>query len=143
MTTKFAAVFGVLVALTGCGGALEEASSGAQAVEGASLAARPSTADFATIAVGTSATRSVTLTNTGRAPVDVVSVTYSADFPPDPCRAVVLQPCIRPGESTTLTVTCSPTTAGSLAGRVAVAYHTGDSTLTLSVPVTGDAATRR
>jgi len=52
---------------------------------------------------------------------------------------VLLQPCIRPGESATLTVTCAPTAAGPFGGRVAVRYAIGGSDYALSVSVSGAA----
>ena len=136
---------GVLMAAmasAGCGGADEDAATGAQPVDTSPLVARPASADFGAVAVGSTATRSVTLINAGRAPVDVIDATYAATFPPDPCRAVVLQPCIRPGESAALVVTCAPTAATPFGGRVAVRYHSGSDDHVLSVSVSGYGATR-
>lgn len=129
------------MASAGCGG-VDDAATGAQSVDTSPLAARPTSADFGAVAVGSTATRTVTLTNTGRAPVDVLDVTYVATFPPDPCRAVVIQPCVRPGESTALVVTCAPTSATPFGGRVAVRYHSGSDDDVLSVSVSGYGAAR-
>ncbi len=125
--------------LTACGAAPEDPAAEAQAVDTAPLAACPAAVDFGTVAAGVATTRSVTLTNLGRADADVAEVTFVSAFPPDPCRAVLLQPCIRPGESVTLAVTCAPTAAGPFGGRVAVRYASGGSDYALSVSVSGAA----
>ena len=129
------------LATVGCGSADDGLGSAAQAVDTGPLVARPASADFGAVTVGTTATRSVTLTNTGREVVDVTNVSVTSNFPPDPCRAVVLQPCFRPGDTTTLEITCSPTTATDFSGRVAITYHVGSGYQVLSVPVAGVGAT--
>lgn len=144
--TRHAMWMGALAMLAvgsaGCGGAGEDPSSEVQAVEAQPLVARPASLDLGAVPVGTTTTQRVALLNNGRDVVDVTDVTFVASFPPDPCRAVVIQPCIRPGETTSLAVTCSPTTAGSFGGRVAISYHSGTASYVLSVAVTGSATSR-
>lgn len=142
-TMKYASLLMMALASAGCVGADEDPATEAQSVDTAPLAARPASADFGAVAVGTTATQHITLTNTGRAPIDVSDVTYTATFPPDPCRAVLIQPCIRPGESTTLDVTCAPTTATAFGGRVAIRYQSASSGYALTVSVSGYGAARR
>ena len=113
------------------------AASVAQAVTVGPLAARPDTVDFGKVAVGVAARQSVTLVNTGTATVDITAVTSTATFPPDPCRPILIQPCIRPGESTTLAIECAPTAIGLFGGHVDLAYKSGLDTFSLSVPYSG------
>ena len=126
----------------GCVGGADSVASETQALGTDPLAARPSSIDFGTVAVGSTVTASVALSDVGTDVVDVTDVTYSGTFPPDPCRAVVIQPCIFPGQTTTLEVTCSAAAAGNFGGRVAVRYHAGSDFHLLTVPVSGIAATR-
>lgn len=129
----------VSLAALGCSATEEDLASTTQALDTPPLVARSSTLDFGAVAVGSTSTRSVTLLNNGLDVVDVTRVMFASAFPPDPCRAVVLQPCIRPGESTTLEVTCAPSAAGPFGGRVYVAYHSGADDRGLAVSVTGQA----
>lgn len=142
MNAKRSAMYDVLAvvvacSLAGCGAAVDDPSAQAQAADTAPLAARPSALDFGTVAAGATVTQSTALTNVSRANVDVTSVTFVSAFPPDPCRAVLIQPCIRPGESVPLAVTCSPTAAGAFGGRVAVGYVSNGVSYVLSVSVSG------
>lgn len=127
-----------LMALTpiGCGGQAPTAEA-LQPVDTLDLVARPSALDFGSIAVGSASTQNATLTNTGREQMDVTGV-----FPPDPCRAVLLQPCIRPGESTALSVTCAPSVAGAFRGTVSIRYQSRAGAFERLVPVSGLAVTR-
>jgi hypothetical protein len=145
MTTTRRSAWGwiVVATLAGCGGAGDGLGSEAQAVDAAPLAARPASAEFGAMAIGSTATKRVTLTNTGTQVVDIVDVSVSSAFPPDPCRAVVIQPCIRPGESTTLEVSCAPTAPGSLQGRVALSYRSGADAQALTVPISGEGVSPR
>jgi hypothetical protein len=131
----------VMTALAGVGCSASEAdlASEAQALDTPALVARSSTLDLGAVAIGSTVTGRVSLTNIGRDVVDVTDVTFTSAFPPDPCRAVVIQPCIRPGESTSLEVTCAPTVAGPFGGRVAIAYQDASDSRVLSVSVTGQA----
>mgnify|MGYP003375241373 CR=1 FL=1 len=145
MKTKrsvYSMVVAVVAALAGggCGAPGDELGSEAQALDTAPLVARPTSVDLGAVAVGSTATQRVTLFNSGRDEVDVAEVTFSSAFPPDPCRAVVIQPCIRPGESTTLELSCTPSAVGPFGGRVAIAYHSSAGDRVLSVSVTGQAA---
>ena len=123
--------------IVGCSGAPDDLATETQAFDTAPLIARPTAIDFGVVVSGSTVTRSVTLLNNGRAVLDITDVTSNTTFPPDPCRAVVIQPCIRPGETTTLEVTCAPTTAGVFGGRVALRYRSGVDDLVLSIPVSG------
>lgn len=144
MTTSRIATLGALIALAGygCIGTPDPVASEVQSLDTPPLVARSESIDFGAIAVGSTATRSVALLNNGTEVVDVTDVTYSGAFPPDPCRAVVIQPCVFPGQTTALEVTCAPTTAGAFSGRVAVRYHAGSEFRVLTVAVAGQAVTR-
>lgn len=140
MLEKQRASVGILVwslAVAGCGGAGDGVSSEAQSVDSAGLIARPSSLDFGAVAVGASATQTAALINNSRDVMDITNL-----FPPDPCRAVVIQPCIRPGDSASLVVTCSPASSGAFSGRVAVHYHHGSESEVLYGSVSGRGAAR-
>lgn len=128
------------LACVGCANTDDDLGAEAQALDTAPLVARATRIDFGAVAVGATATRSVGLLNNSREVIDVTDVTFTSAFPPDPCRAVVLQPCIRPGESTALEVTCSPTAPGDFGGRVTLRYHHGSEFRSLTVSVSGQGA---
>ena len=141
-TTKLALRLIVALAGPGCVGGAEDIASASQALDTAPLAARSSTLDLGSVAVGSTVTGSVALTDVSRDVVDVVDITVDDSFPPDPCRAVVIQPCIFPGQTTALEVTCAPTAAGNFGGRVTVRYHAGSQYYTLAVALSGSAVAR-
>ena len=138
-----ALAFGVAVAAAGC------VDDPASLSEGLSqpLAATPRAVDYGTFAAGTTATARVVLTNQSRTTVDISAIQlvppdscFPPDpcYPPDPCRIELIQPCIRPGDSTTLTVSCTPTVAGALDFRASIDYtQPGGGAYRLSVPFHG------
>ncbi|MCM2327042.1 MAG: choice-of-anchor D domain-containing protein, partial [Lysobacter sp.] len=96
-------------------------SGTATAVPVATLAAQPAALDFAIREVATtSPAQSVTLTNTGGATATISGVTVTGDFAQANNCSLVL-----PGGSCTISVTFTPTAAGTRAGSLVVA---GDAT---------------
>jgi hypothetical protein len=90
--------------------------------------------------------KQVTLTNSGTTDVNITQISLVPPdpcsppdpcTPPDPCRVELIIPCIAPGESTTLTLTCTPPVAGTFGFSTRVAYRTGRTTSALSIPVFG------
>ncbi len=93
----------------------------------------PSALSFGSIAIGASANLTLTLTNTGTAPVNNLALTITGDY-------AVTAPCstatLTPGSSCPITVTFSPTTLGSLTGTLTIA--SSDANSPALVPLTGN-----
>jgi len=131
---KFTAALATALALGGCG-APDSTTEGAQPIENGELVASPESVALGRVAVGAEVRASVRLTNRGGYTVDVTRV-----LPPRPCRAVLIVPCIRPGETVALALTCAPTAAGAFGGDLALTYRNGSrDDQTLRVPVSGTA----
>src|SRR5262249_40085989 len=93
----------------------------------------PTRLTYGRVTVGTSVTRSVTILNTGLAPMHVASVTLSGaatdDFRVSQGGALTLNP----GEAKTLTVTCTPSATGNRTAALDVSHDaTGDQRVNLS-----------
>jgi hypothetical protein len=101
--------------------------------QGAALTFNPASLDFGTVSIGTSATLAAQMTNSGTTIVDISSITASGDYSVTSNCGVALAP----GSSCTLTVTFTPTLAGTRTGYVNVANSATTNPLTL--PLTGNA----
>jgi hypothetical protein len=100
--------------------------------QGPEAAFTPDRLTFGQVQVGSSLTRTVTLTNTGLAPLHITSATVTgstADYSVTPAGAGT----VAPGATYTLNVSCTPTTTGNRPGRLDIADDaTGESRVTLS-----------
>ncbi len=115
------------VSLAACGSGPGEATVQAtSALEDSPLVVTPLPVRFGVIRAGTTATEIVTVTNRGTTEIDITSIA----FPPDPCRAELLGdpapgeivPCVLPGESRRLAVTCAPARPGDFGGTVGLNF---------------------
>ncbi len=94
------------------------------------LVAAPTSLNFGSIALGASAKLTLTLANTGTAPITSLALALTGDYAVTiPCRAATLAP----GASCTATVTFSPTATGPRNGVLTVSTSTSSA----SVPLTG------
>jgi trimeric autotransporter adhesin len=96
----------------------------------------PSNLNFGSIALGASANQTLTLTNTGTAPLTALTLAITGDYAITvPCTATTLAP----GASCAVTVTFSPTTLGARPGTLTVT--SSDATSPDLVPLTGTGVT--
>jgi hypothetical protein len=92
----------------------------------------PGSLNFGSIAVGASANLSLTLANTGTAPLTSLAFNITGDYAITvPCTLTTLQP----GATCPITVTFTPTTLGSRSGTLTIT--SSDSTSPDIVPLTG------
>ncbi|MEY9936921.1 choice-of-anchor D domain-containing protein [Streptacidiphilus sp. MAP5-52] len=100
----------------------------------ATLSAAPTSLSFAGQAVNsTSAAQSVTVTNTGSAAASISSVTTSGDF----AQKNTCGSSLAANASCTVSVTFTPTAAGTRTGSVGVTGNASDSPLTIALTGTG------
>jgi trimeric autotransporter adhesin len=96
----------------------------------------PGSLDFGSIAVGASANLTLTLANTGTAPLTALAFTITGDY-------AITVPCtlttLAPGASCPITVTFTPTTLGERSGTLTITSPTGGQASTSPdlVPLTG------
>ena len=99
------------------------------------LTAAPTSLSFGSLTTGTSATQSVTLTNTGNSSVSVSNISVSgAGFS---ATGFTVPLTLAAGQSTAFSVTLDPTTAGSLPGSVTVTSNAANSPLVISLSGSG------
>jgi hypothetical protein len=83
----------------------------------------------------TSAAKSVTLTNTGAAPLNISGMTISAGY------AIFANTCganLAPGKKCQISITFTPTQSGSLAGALRINDNVQDGPQTVSLSGTGN-----
>jgi hypothetical protein len=110
--------------------AQSDAGGGAHA-----LSASPSSLTFGNIAVGTTSSLGVILTNSGRTTISISSVSVSGAG--INASGIPTGTILNPGQSTTLTVRFAPAALGLVNGGVSIASTASNSLLTLSVTGTG------
>lgn len=101
------------------------------------IAASTTTENFGKVTVGSSATATVDLTNTGAQSITISGLSYSGKGVTASGGASVV---LNPGQSTAITVKFAPTQAGSFTGSVVVDSTASDSVLAITVSGTGVAA---
>jgi Abnormal spindle-like microcephaly-assoc'd, ASPM-SPD-2-Hydin len=115
------------------------ALSGAGVAAGLSLAVNPLNVSFGNVNIGSSASRSVTITNSGNSNVAISRAALTgANLSLSGGSAVTLSP----SQSITLTVQYSPTTAASTAGTLAIASNATVASPTIPISGTGVAQTQ-
>ena len=96
------------------------------------LIATPASLNFGSLAVGASANLTLTLANTGSAPISNLAFNLTGDYAlTAPCPL----PSLAPGQSCTVTVTFSPTLTGPRNGALTVSSSSPNSPAT--IPLTG------
>ena len=96
-----------------------------------------SSLNFGSVTMPKSSTQTVTLTNAGNSSVTISNVTVSgAGFNATGASGVILTP----GQTTTLTATFAPATAGGVTGKISVASNATNSPDVISLSGTGVAA---
>lgn len=132
--TALIALLGAL--LTGCGstGATSAAPTPPPPAP-ASVAAAPTSADFGSVLVGTTASRTVTLTNSGAGTANVTAVNSSnSSFG---VANLALPATIAPGASFDVSLTYLPSSTGSASGTVSFISNATNSPTTVSVTGSG------
>ena len=124
----------LLVALCGCGGvtASSSSSNGGGGNSG-SLGSSLTSIDFGQVTVGTTATQTITVTNSSAAAITVSQVTVSGSaFSVSP---ITTPFTLNPSQSASATFSFSPTSAGAATGSVSIVSNASPSTL--SIPMSG------
>jgi Abnormal spindle-like microcephaly-assoc'd, ASPM-SPD-2-Hydin len=99
------------------------------------LSASPASLSFGSLTTGTSATQSVTISNTGNSSVSISQVSASgAGFSTS---GIALPLSLAAGQSTSFSVSFAPASAGSLAGSVTVVSNATNSPLVVALSGTG------
>lgn len=99
------------------------------------LQANPTSLSFGNVSTGSSASQSITLTNTGTAAVQIAGITVSGAGVT--ATGVTTPANLNPAATATLNVVFAPTAAGSVTGSVSVASNASGSPLTIAVTGTG------
>jgi Abnormal spindle-like microcephaly-assoc'd, ASPM-SPD-2-Hydin/Protein of unknown function (DUF1573) len=97
------------------------------------LTANPANLSFGTMATGTSASKPITLTNTGSAAVDISSASVSGTGLA--ISGLATPATLKPQESLTVNASFDPPTAGNISGTIKIVSNAGNSPLT--IPVSG------
>jgi Abnormal spindle-like microcephaly-assoc'd, ASPM-SPD-2-Hydin len=99
------------------------------------LKAAPTSLSFGSLATGTSATQSVTLTNTGNSSVSVSKISVSGTG--FTATGFTVPIALAAGQSTSFSMTFDPTTSGSFPGSVTVTGNAANSPLVISLSGSG------
>ncbi|HTB91280.1 MAG TPA: choice-of-anchor D domain-containing protein [Candidatus Sulfotelmatobacter sp.] len=101
------------------------------------LSASPASLSFGSLTTGTSATQSVTISNTGNSSVSISQITESgAGFS---TTGMALPLTLAASQSTSFSVAFAPTATGSLAGSITVVSNAANSPLAIALSGTGTA----
>jgi hypothetical protein len=119
-----------LVALSGTG------TTGTKA---AALTATPSSIAFGSVAVGSEATQTIKLENTGSAAAVISKVTTSGTGVS--VSGMTAPMTLNAGQSTTLTVTYKPTSAATLTGNVSITSNASDPSMVIGINATATSST--
>jgi len=99
------------------------------------LSASPTSLSFGSVAIGSSPTQQVTLTNTGNAVVQISNISPSgAGFA---VSGLTAPATLNPSQTATLTVSFAPAAVGSVTGSVVVTSNANGSPLTIALSGTG------
>jgi hypothetical protein len=99
------------------------------------LAASPASLSFGSLTTGTSATQTVTISNTGNSSISISQVTASGTG--YKTSAISLPLSLAAGQSTSFGVTFTPASAGSLPGSVTIVSNATNSPLVIALSGTG------
>jgi hypothetical protein len=128
------------VASDASGGAANVPLSGTgDAVPAPNLTLSTTSIDFGQSAIGTKVSRTLTLTSTGNAPLNINTITVSGAM--FSVGTVSVPATLQPGQQLSVTVTFDPTTAASDAGTLTVTSDDPSGPATVSLGGTGTATT--
>lgn len=99
------------------------------------LAASPTTVDFGSVAIGSTATKQISLTNTGNKTVQISQI--GSIWPSFSVSGITLPVSVTPGQTVVINATFAPTELGSLAGTIAIASDAQDSFVTVNLSGVG------
>ena len=122
-----------LVALSGTG------TTGTTPTTPAALTATPNTITFGSVAVGSEATQTIHLENTGGEAAAISKLTISGAGVSVSGMAAPMT--LAAGQTANLTVTYKPTAAGTLAGKVSIASNASDPSISIGVSATATLST--
>jgi hypothetical protein len=126
----------ISVASTAPGSPLVIGLSGVGTAAQAQLGISPSSLAFGNVNVGSNASQTVTLTNSGNATLNVTAATITGSG-----YTMTLQPIsINAGANTTFSVKYAPTTGGSAAGSISIISNASGSPATIALSGTGTQA---
>jgi hypothetical protein len=123
------------VAMVGCGGGIT-ASPSSTATPTAAIALSPTTLAFGSVALGSSSTQKVTISNSGSATMTISGITVSGDF----TQSNNCGSSLGKGASCNVSVTFAPTAAGSRTGSLSIADSVAGSPQEVALTGTGQSA---
>jgi len=132
-------LFSLVALLVACQGVSAGPSIQTSPQEGSTLSLANGTLNFGNVAVGTTATLSIVATNSGPSSVTVSSVSISSQL--FQLVAPSLPVTVAGGQSTTMTVTFSPTAVGTFNATASISSDATNATSTLSLTGTGVSGT--
>jgi HYDIN/CFA65/VesB-like, Ig-like domain len=110
------------------------------AASSGTLTATPASASFGTLALGTTNSQMIGLTNTGSSSLTITSGTVTGNG--FGLSGIAFPTTLAAGQSTKVTLTYHPTVSGYVAGSVTFASNASNRTLTLTMSGTGAGGTR-
>ncbi|HXJ17542.1 MAG TPA: choice-of-anchor D domain-containing protein [Candidatus Polarisedimenticolia bacterium] len=116
------------------GSPLNISLSGSGTTTQAQLTISPTSVAFSSVNVGSNATQSVTLTNTGNASLNITAATIAGS---GYSMSLAAPLTINAGQNTTFTVTFAPASAGSVSGSITITSNAPGSPATISLGGTG------
>src|SRR5271163_627214 len=123
-----------IVMQVGCAGITSSPSTGS-----ATMSLTPPSINFPSVVVGNTDTQAIIVTNTGTETLTVTQATLTgAQFS---VSGVSLPLSLGPGHQTTVTVSFSPTSAGSAPGSISITSNASSTPATIALSGTGVAAT--
>ncbi|HET7018183.1 MAG TPA: choice-of-anchor D domain-containing protein [Streptosporangiaceae bacterium] len=129
-----------LVIDAGDGTTLTVDLSGTGQADDSQLTPSPASVDFGSVPVGTQATKTIQLTNTGNLPATITTTST----PPEPFGHPTLVPAnlpVNPGDGLNVPVTFSPPSPGAASGTYSFTLTDASGTHEVDVPVTGTGTT--
>lgn len=124
----------VTVTSTATNSSISIALSGTGTTPQPALGISPTSVSFGSVPVGTTASQSVTLSNTGSAALTISGVSASAGFS---ASGLTFPTTLNPGQNATLTVSFTPTAAGNDSGTLSVSSNAPGSPATIVLSGTG------
>ncbi|HTQ97625.1 MAG TPA: choice-of-anchor D domain-containing protein, partial [Candidatus Acidoferrum sp.] len=102
------------------------------------LTANPTSVTFGTMATGTSTSKQIVVTNSGKAAVSISKISAAGTGLKVSGASAPMS--LNPAQSVTLTASFAPTAAGAVTGSITIASDASDSTLTIPVTASGASA---
>jgi len=134
-TTTNGGTGSVLFTDNGQNGSQSFSMTGSAVAAGGTLGANPGSFNFNSVAVGSSSTQAITLTNSGASTITINSVTASGSGYSQ--TGIAAQQTIAAGASATMTARFAPTTTGNATGSISINSNATNSPLVVSLSGTG------